>query len=576
MHGSALETDVVMRGDPIRAAIRANKSLFLVALGFSAGMSILALTTSFYMLQVYDRVLPGRSEETLLLLTLIAVGGICAFAALDSLRARLLLRAGMRISGALAEEVLHAMVATACHSGSRQARAGLRDVESLRNFIASPGFAALLDAPFVLVYLLVLALLHPLFPAIVIGGGAILVLIALASEKTITPLLTDSIRLSIEAHAFAEDGLRNAPVLEGMGMSPVFVARWHRQWLASLRTAAQALDRDSRLSSLSKAVRLLLQIALLGVGALLVLDFGATGGVMIAASIIGARALAPVEIIVSTWKNAVAARQAAMRLTRLMQETPGRSETMSLPPPSGRLLVAGLRYAIGRKLILSDLDFAVAPGESLGIIGPSASGKSSLLRLLVGAWPASSGSVRLDGADIHAWPRQELGRFIGYLPQDVELFSGTIRENIARMTEGEPEAIVRAARRAHAHEMILALPQGYDTQIGENGHDLSGGQAQRIGIARALYGEPRLVVLDEPNANLDGMGEAALLTTVRELKQQGVTLVVVAHRPGILLTMDKMLVMRANGTIEAFGPRAEIMQRYTRGSITPVAAGAYA
>jgi ABC-type protease/lipase transport system fused ATPase/permease subunit len=184
--------------------------------------------------------------------------------------------------------------------------------------------------------------------------------------------------------------------------------------------------------------------------------------------------------------------------------------------------------------------------------------------------------VRLDGADIHAWPRQELGRFIGYLPQDVELFSGSVRENIARMTEGEPEAIVRAARRAHAHEMILALPQGYDTQIGENGHDLSGGQAQRIGIARALYGEPRLVVLDEPNANLDGMGEAALLTTVRELKQQGVTLVVVAHRPGILLTMDKMLVMRANGTIEAFGPRAEIMQRYTRGSITPVAAGAYA
>jgi ABC-type protease/lipase transport system fused ATPase/permease subunit len=244
-----------------------------------------------------------------------------------------------------------------------------------------------------------------------------------------------------------------------------------------------------------------------------------------------------------------------------------------LPAPSGWLLAAGLHFAspATRRAILSNVSFDLAPGESLGIIGPSGSGKSTLLRLLVGAWPCSSGIVRLDGADIYAWPREALCRFVGYLPQDVELFTGTVRENIARMTEGDPEAVVRATCRAHAHEMILGLPQGYETQIGENGHDLSGGQAQRIGIARAFYGDPRLVLLDEPNANLDSVGEDALVTAIADLKRQGVTLVIVAHRPSILSSVDKMLVLRADGTVEAFGPRAEIMQRFTRPAIMPFA-----
>ena len=569
----ATESENGVRAGLIRSALQANRPLFITALSFSAGMSVLALTTSFYMLQVYDRVLSSRSEETLLLLTVLAIGGISTFAALDALRTQLLLRIGLRVSHTLAKDVLRAMVATACRDGGVQVRAGLRDLETARNFIASAGFAALMDAPFVLVYVVVLALLHPVFLAIVTVGAAMLVAIALAGERMITPDLSRAIGLSMQAHAFAENGLRNAAVLEGMGMAPTFVARWSSLWVESLRATAQALDRDSRLSSISRAIRLLIQIGILGAGAMLILDFSATGGIMIAASIIGARALAPIETIVSSWKSVIAARQATRRLSELLRTSSSRQQGMPLPPPAGRLQAMDVHYAVPatRKVVLSGVRFEIAAGESLGIIGPSASGKSTLLRLLVGAWPATSGSVRLDGADIYAWPREQLGQFIGYLPQDVELFTGTVRENIGRMTSGDPEAIVRAAQRAHAHEMILALPRGYDTQIGENGHDLSGGQAQRIGIARAMYGEPRLVVLDEPNANLDSMGEDALVTAVMELKARGVTVVVVAHRPSILITMDKMLVLGPDGTMEAYGPRGEIMQRFARPTITPVA-----
>lgn len=567
----------VLATDPVRAAIDANKPLFVAGLGFSAAMSILALTTSFYMLQVYDRVLSSRSEETLLLLTIMAFVAIAVFATLDSLRTRILARAGIRTADLIAGDALRAMVATTSRNGGRDIRFGLRDIETVRNFIASPGFTALMDAPFVIVYLVVLTLLHPIFLAIVLLGGAILVTIALVSQRTTDPVLARGIGLSMRAHAFAEGGLRNADVLEGMGMSPVFAARWRRGWVESLRVMTAASDRDSKLSSLSKAVRMLIQITLLGAGAMLILDFRATGGIMIGASIIGARALAPIETIVSSWKNLVAVRLAWQRIGTLMREAPRREEGMALPPPAGRLQAAGVQYITpaARQTILAGIDFEIAPGESLGIIGPSGSGKSTLLRLLVGAWPCTTGNVRLDGADIYVWPRAELGGHIGYLPQDVELFSGTVQENIARMGEGDPQTIVRAAMRAHAHEMILSLPKGYDTEIGENGHDLSGGQAQRIGIARAFYGDPRLVVLDEPNANLDSAGEDALMTAIGELKAQGVTVVIVAHRPSILAAVDKMLVLRANGTMEAFGPRNDIMLRFTRPPVMSVVPGGH-
>jgi len=550
----------------LRDAVAANRRLLMVAFGFSAAMSILALTTSFYMLQVYDRVLTSRSIETLALLTLIAVGALAVFGWLDSLRLRLVQRVAMRTADALGKRVLRAMVSTSSLNGGANIRNGLRDLDTVKNFIGSPAINVVLDAPFLIIFLIVLVMLHWVLLAIVLVGGAILIVLALIGQKMSNLALAKSIESQSRTHIFADDGLRNADVLEGMGMSQAFVDRWHGEWISSMRETTKAMDRDSRMTSASRAVRLLIQIALLGGGALLILDFKATGGIMIAASIIGARALAPIESAVASWKSFVAARLAWNRIDEILNSAPKRDDGMRLPAPQGRLSANRLGYVnpITRKPVLGNVVIDLLPGESLGVIGPSASGKSTLVRLLVGAWPCTSGNVRLDGADIYAWPRTELSAYVGYLPQDVELFSGTIRENIARMNEGDPDAVVAAARRAGAHEMILGLPRGYDTDIGQRGLRLSGGQAQRIGIARALYGDPKLVVLDEPNSNLDSMGEEALLQTLNILKQDKVTAVIVAHRPSILSGVDKILVLRADGSPEAYGPRAEIMQQFTR------------
>lgn len=569
--------------DPVREALRSEKPLFASAFGFSAVISVLALTTSLYMLQVYDRVLASRSVDTLLLLTIIATAAILVFSALESLRLRLLVRIGMRVAEKLSTRVLRAMVASTSQSSATTMHSGVRDVETVRNFIGSNGFAALLDAPFIVVYLLVLLLLSPVFLAIVVAGGAILVALALINQRISNPHLVRSMTLSARASEFVEDGIRNSDVLEGMGMSNSFIARWRRQWLEALKISTEATDRDSGLQAWSRSVRLLIYIFLLGAGALLILNFKGTGGIMIAASIIGGRALQPIESFIASWKSLIAVRMAWDRLNILLRHAPRRDEGMSLGAPEGKVQLNSLFFAIPatRKPVLQNVSFELQAGESLGIIGASACGKSTLLRLMVGAWPASSGTVRLDGADVYTWPREELSRHIGYLPQDVELFSGTVRENIARMSEGEPEAVVRAAKRAGAHEMILSLPKGYDTDIGSYGHNLSGGQSQRIGIARALYGDPKLIVLDEPNSNLDSFGEEALLQTMVQLKEEKVTLVIVAHRSSILQNVDKMLVLRPNGTVDAFGPRDKVVQRFSRGgpgrqltNVVPIQEGA--
>ncbi len=544
-------------------ALSADKSLLWVAFAFTAAMAMLSLTVSFYMLEVYDRVLNSRSLDTLLLLTVIAVAGVAVFGALDSLRLRLLIRIGMRVADNLGARVLRASVALTSRGVDSGPRQGLRDVETVKNFIGSPATAAVMDAPFLVFFLIVLFLLHWMFFALVLGGGLLLVGLAVADQIYSSPIATQSIAASIRAQAFADDGLRNAEVLEGLGMSNTFVSRWRGQWLGALKQNLNASDRNSLFSALSKTIRLVLQVALLGVGAMLILDFHATGGVMIGASIIGSRALAPIEAIVGTWKSVIATRLAAQRLDALLRMAPKRDEGMALPSPKGNLQVvrAGFALSAGTKPILANISFELRAGESLGVIGPSASGKSSLARLLVGAWPCTAGNVRLDGADVYSWPRAEISRYLGYLPQDVELFGGTVRENIARLTEGEAERVVTAAKLANVHEMILSLPKGYDTDIGERAQRLSGGQRQRVGLARALYGEPRFVVLDEPNSNLDGPGEEALAATLMELKRRGVTIVVIAHRPAILAAMDKILVLK-DGTVDEFGPRAEVFAKF--------------
>jgi len=559
------------RPRPLYDAVMANRRLLMMGLGFSAAMSILALTTSFYMLQVYDRVLTSRSADTLFLLTVIAVGALAVFGWLDSLRLRLMQRVALRTADALGEKVLRAMVATSSVTGGAGIRNGLRDLETVKNFIGSPAINAIMDAPFMLLFFLVLLMLHWVMLAIVVVGGGVLVVLALMSQRLTNASLTQAIEAQARTHNFADDGLRNADVLEGMGMSQTFVERWHGQWIGSMRMNTLAADRDSKLTSTSRTVRLLIQIALLGVGALLILDLQATGGIMIAGSIIGARALAPIESGVATYKSFLAARLAWNRLEDILNNAPKRDEGMALPAPKGALSAVKVGYANPqtRKTIVANVGFELAPGESLGVIGPSASGKSTLVRLLVGAWPCTAGNVRLDGADIYTWPRVALRHHVGYLPQDVELFAGSVRENIARMDEGDPELVVRAAKRAGAHDMILQLPKGYDTDIGQRGVRLSGGQAQRIGIARALYGDPKLVVLDEPNSNLDSSGEEALLLALLGLKRDGVTVVIVAHRPSILSNVDKVLALRIDGTPEAYGPRGEVFQQFTRQPAAP-------
>jgi len=566
------------RADPIREVLAAHRRAFGFALAFSAAISVLALTSSFYMLDVFDRVLVSRSEATLVLLTLIAVLGIAAGGVLDSLRRRLLFRVGMQVGDALSDKVLRAMVAMNSQVGGAAYRNGVRDVDTIRGFIGGPVCAALMDVPFLLFYLVVLYFLHPAYLLVVLAGGVVLVAIAFLTNAVTNKTLTQSLNQNLRAQAFAEGGVQNADVLEGMGMSSTFVSRWRRQWLAALRLNALASERDARLAATSKSVRLLLQVALMATGAVLILQYHATGGVMIGATIIGARAVTPIEVLISSWKNIVGLRLVHARLNELLNTAPRREEGMPLPPPEGRLRVSGVQYVVPatRRIVVSNVGFELAAGESMGLIGPSASGKSTLARLLVGAWPCASGSVRLDGADIFAWPRALLNPYIGYLPQDVELFAGTVRDNIARMTEGDPEAVVRAARLAGAHEMILALPKGYETEIGDAGHFLSGGQRQRVGIARALYGEPRLVVLDEPNANLDGAGEQALVATLAELKRLKATTIVVAHRPAVLVNMDKILVLNPAGGMAAFGPTAEVLPQVAQGPQGDAAAPAAA
>jgi PrtD family type I secretion system ABC transporter len=542
--------------------VRASGSLFGPALLFSTAMAVLTLTTSFYMLEVYDRVLTSRSEETLLLLTIIAVAAIVVLAALDSLRSRLFARASMQTSAKVAPRILRAMLATSSRSGGLEPRQGLRDLETIRAFIASPTLGQLCDSPYLIFYLVILLYLHWIYFFIVCFGGVLLALIAAVDQVLTSRMLTRSINLSIRAHAFAEDGVKNADVIEGLGMSTTFVARWFGVWAGSLKAALIASDKDSLLAGISKALRMTIQIALLGTGAILVLDYHASGGIMIAASILGTRALAPIEAIVAAWKNVVNVRLAWNRVRDLLRNAPARDDRMALPAPEGRIDVIGASFSApgATRMILAGVNFSLAPGESLGIIGPTGSGKSTLVRLLVGAWPCLAGNVRLDGADVYNWPRAELSRHIGYLPQDVELFDCSVRQNIARLDEGDPEKVVAAAKRAGAHDMILGLPNGYDTVIGETGQKLSGGQQQRIGIARALYGEPRFVVLDEPNSNLDTAGEQALQAMILELKKRSVTFVIVSHRPLTLSVVDKILVLR-DGAVEIFGPRAEILPR---------------
>jgi ATP-binding cassette subfamily C protein/ATP-binding cassette subfamily C protein EexD len=557
--------------DPLRQALKTCTGPFLSAGAFSMAVNLLMLTTSIYMMQVFDRVLAARSTDTLLFLTLIALGALAAMALLEIARGRILARSAAWLEQSIGAEAFARAIEAQLRGRSYRGEA-LRDLAIWRGWLASPGMIALYDLPWVPVYLGVVFLLHPSLGWLAAGGAAVLFLLTLANEGATAALLRQANTVAMTSQRRADSVIRNAEVIDSMGMMGEAVRRWQEGLSAVHHAHGRAADRTGIVMGATRFVRLGVQTAVLGMGALLVLENALTAGAMIAGSIIMGRALAPVEQMIGAWKQLVSARQSRRRLAAHLSAPRLRPPGIPLPAPTGRLVAERVSYAVpgGGGAIIKGVSFALEPGESVAVIGPSAAGKTTLVRLLIGVLEPVAGTVRLDGADVCTWLREDFGRHVGYLPQDVELFDGMVIENIARMGEPGPDAVFEAAKRAGCHEMILALPKGYETEIGDGGVFLSGGQRQLIGLARALYRAPKLVVLDEPNSNLDGEGEAALLRALATLKAEGTTVVLVSHRPNLVQGVDKVLVLR-EGTVEMFGPRIEVLKRLIQPARSPAA-----
>lgn len=549
----------------------AKRAVFGVAV-ISLFVNLLMLTVPLYMLQLFDRVLASRSEATLVYLTIAAVGALAVLGLLDMLRSRVLARVSTWMEQRLSPVALSRAVDAMLQS-RRYGTQSLRDITQVRQFIASPALLTLFDAPWVPIYLFVIYLLHPTLGLVGLIGAVLLFAVAIANELVTRKPLSEANNQWVKAMRKTDAAVRNAEVIESMGLMPGIIRRWLADNQTALALQERASDRAGVLLALSKFLRLSVQIAMLGMGAYLVVQQQITGGIMIAGSIILSRALQPVEQAIGSWKNLVSARAAYRRLKEFLADTPVRETDIALPAPAGHLLVERAVFVPpgGSKPTLKGVTFAVEPGEILAVVGPSAAGKSTLARLIVGAWRPRSGVVRLDGADVYAWDRVDFGRHVGYLPQDVELFEGTIAENIARLDEADAEAVVEAAQRAGVHELILKLPNGYSTALGEDGAVLSGGQRQRIGLARALFGRPRLIVLDEPNANLDADGETALVKAMVEAREEGALVIFISHRPSLVTCADKMLLLR-DGAAELFGPREQVLPRLTRAAPAQVKA----
>lgn len=545
----------------VASAIWALRRPFYVVGTFSFLINMLMLTPTFYMLQMYDRVLGSRNELTLYMITLITVGLYLLLSGLEWVRSRILVRVGAQFDAALNSRVFNAAFETNLRTNGANAGQSLSDLTNVRQFITGNGLFAFFDAPWFPIYLIVIFILHPLLGWFAIVGAVLSITLTLINEWATKGPLSQASQAALASNNYATNNLRNAEVIEAMGMLDNLRSRWYSRYKDLLALQSIASDRAGTISAFSKFIRTTQQSLILGLGAYLVIkgQMGASG--MIAGSILMGRALAPVDLLLASWKNLVSARGAFARLEKMLNQFPARKETMPLPAPKGNLTVTSLIAAAPgtNASILKGLSFAVTQGEALAVIGPSASGKSTLARLLVGVWPAASGKVRLDGADVFAWDKRELGPHIGYLPQDVELFEGTIAENIARFGKIDHEKVIDAAQQTGVHDMILHFPQGYDTAIGVAGGFLSGGQRQRIALARAVYGHPSLIVLDEPNASLDDAGEAALLRCVESLKKAGCTVVLITHRTNIISSVDKILILR-DGQVAAFGPRDEVIK----------------
>ncbi len=546
----------------VHKALRACRGAFGIIMAFSLAINLLMLATPLYMMQVFDRVLGSRSGDTLVMLTLITVLAIAVLALLDAIRAQMLVRIGNWLDDRLGPTVFAGALRAALRSDPARASQGLRDLGTMRGFLTGPTVTPLLDAPWAPIFIIALFALHPMLGLIGLGGGVVLFGLALVNEiVTKHPLRRANLAAS-KTHQRAEAALRNAEVIRAMGMGEGVLRLWRRDSAGTNEAQRAAGTRGGVILALSKFSRLLVQTVILGAGAWLVIHQEASAGAMFASSFLLGRALAPVENAIGTWKSLVAARLAHRRLDELVSALPDEAKGMELPRPVGELVVERLVFVPpgADEPTLRGVGFELAPGEVLGIIGPSAAGKSTLARLIAGTWSPTAGKVRLDGADIAVWHDSGGSQHVGYLPQDIELFAGTVRDNIARLGDATPTAVIEAAKLVGLHEIIMRLPRGYNSEIGEAGLRLSGGQRQRIGLARAVFGRPRLVVLDEPNASLDHEGEEALHHAIARLKEVGTTVVMIAHRPSVLGLADKLLVLR-NGTVDAYGSRAEVIAK---------------
>lgn len=543
---------------PLDAGIALFKQHFWMLLFLSGCINLLMLTAPLYMLQVYDRVLISRSGPTLVFLTLLAVSALGVLAVLHVIRSRVMVRLSNGFSLLVSQPLFRKTLADGYTANT------LRDLDSIRTFLTGSTMVTLFDAPWAPLFLLFVYMLHPALGHIALIGAIVLFVLAWLNEYRTREALATAANHQRQATDFAEVSARNTDAIRSMGMLDGLQKKWQVDQEAGIAYQAVASDRAGSLVSIVKFVRFLLQVAILGVGAYLAIIEVITPGAMIAASIVMSRALAPVESSISSWQSLLTARRAYERLTQLFQDYEER-EPMQLPAPQGHLSFSNVygRAPGAEAASVKGLSFDIRPGEAIGMTGPSGAGKSSVVKLMMGIWRPEAGEVRLDGAEYHQWDRAELGQYIGYLPQDIELFPGTVAENIARFRAVEPDMIVAAAQRVGAHQMILGLPNGYDTVIGSGGVNLSGGQRQRVGLARAIFGEPTLLILDEPTSNLDAEGEANVRALITWCKQQQITTIIVAHKPSLIGGVDKLMVIQ-EGTVSQFGPLAEVLPNITR------------
>ena len=544
-------------------ALGDGKRPFMVAAVFSFFSNVLYLAMPLYTFQVYGRVMQSENQATLWLLTLVTLFVFAVSAVIDDYRARILINYGVvldqRVSGRLFSGLFDAAV-RGDPSGRSQV---LRDLDTFRQTLTGVAAAAFFDLPWIPVFIIVLYLIDPWVGALTTVGAIVLLGLALAQERALRPPMKDANEAAIKSYAFTEAALRNGEVVRAMGMLPTLGNAWAHFRGVTIDRGAAASEKSNAYTDTIKAVRMAIQILTIAVGAWLIMRGKLHSGMLFANMILAARALQPIEKIVAAWEPLNNMARAHGRLMEVLQRAETPTKSTVLPRPKGRLSVEGVNYAPpgANRLLLQGLSFQVEPGEVLGIVGPSGAGKSTLARLLMGIWRPINGVVRLDGADVFTWDRADFGRHVGYLPQDTELFAGTIRQNIARFRDDiTDEQVVRAAQLAGVHELILRTPKGYDTEVGEGGVVLSVGQRQRVGLARAMLADPAFIVLDEPNASLDAEGEAALMSAIEAMKENGATVVIISHKVGVFRAADKMLAMR-EGRIELFGPRDAVMAR---------------